>query len=63
METRGGRGGSATMFVVDEERGVEGVRARVRGGHMDFLSSGIFFECRVCRSLFGSCVMYVLLYR
>ena len=50
------------MFVVDEERGVEGVRARVRGGHMDFLSSGIFFECRVC-SLFGSCVMYVLLYR
>ena len=29
VETRGGRGGSATMFVVDEERGVEGVRARV----------------------------------
>ncbi len=43
MERGGGCGGSATMFVVvNEERGVEGVRARV-------VSSGIFFEWELVR--------------
>ena len=53
MERGGGRGGSATMFVVvNEERGVEGVRARVVATWIFCLR--VFF---LSGSLFGSCVM------
>ena len=46
------------MFVVVTKR--EELRVCARGGgHVDFLSSGIFFEYG--RSLFGSCVMFKMI--